>query len=218
MKSGQKGFIHIILIVVVLIVGLGVGGYFVYQNLQTKEKLPIKEVTPITTSTPTQEEQPPEELTFEQDQMLDWKEYVSNSYSFMYPPDVELKEQGGGIVTLSKWGPTQKADTEFFDGISISFRVLNLPNTTLQDYIQSQIDEIKLAGMAEVTDGPNPITINNYSGLTYTTVGLGTHKTIVIQSAGGTSFVEITDSTVDPGNLGFSDTADKILNTFEFID
>lgn len=217
MKSDQKGYIHIILIIVVLIVGLGVGGYFVYQNLQTKGELPIKEVTPKTTSTPTQKEQPPEELTFEQDQMLDWKKYISNSYSFMYPPDVELKEREGGTVTLGKWGPTQKADTEFFDGISISFRALHLPNTTLQDYAQSQIDEVKLAGMAEVISGLSPTTINNYSGLTYTTVGLGTHKTMVVQSIAGTSFVEITDSTIDPGNLGFSDTVNKILSTFEFI-
>ena len=218
MKSDQKGFIHIILIIVVLIVGLGVGGYFVYQNLQTKEELPTKEITPITTSTPTQEEQPPKELTFEQDQMLDWKKYVSNSYSFMYPPDVELKEREGGTVILGKWGPTQKTDTEFFDGISISFRALYLPNTTLQDYVQSQVDEIKLTGMAEVTSGPSPTTINNYSGLTYTTVGLGAHKTMVVQSIAGTSFVEITNSTVDPGNIGFSNTVDQILSTFEFTE
>jgi hypothetical protein len=218
MKSSQKGLINIFLIIVVLFVGLGIGGYFVYQNLQTKEELPIKEVAPTTTSTPPQEEQPPEELTFEQDQMLDWKKYISSSYSFMYPPDVELKEREGGIVTLGKWGPTQKANTEFFDGISISFRTLYLPNTTLQDYVQSQVDEIKLAGVAEVVNEPSPTTINNYSGLTYTTVGLGTHKTVVVQSIAGINFVEITDSTVDPENIGFSSIVDQILSTFEFAD
>jgi len=218
MIKNQKGFVHIILIVAVLFVGLGIGGYFVYQNSQTKRESPKKQATPTTTPTTTLEKQPSEELTFEQDQVLDWKKYVSSSYSFMYPPDLEPKEQEGGIVTIGKWGPTQKADTEFFDGISLSFRVLSLSNTTLKDYVQSQIDEVKDVGLAEIIDGPNPITINNYSGLTYTTQGLGTHKNMVVQSVSGTIFVEITDSSVDPGNLGFSDTVDKILNTFEFIE
>lgn len=161
---------------------------------------------------------PSDELTFEQDQMLDWKKYTSDAYSFMYPADVEFEEQEGGIATLIKWGPTQKADTEFFDGISLSFLSLSLSNSTITDYVQSQIDDIKNAGLAEVTSGPDPIKIGDYSGTTYTMTGLGTHKVIVLGSLDETKFVEITNSTIDPGNLGFSATVNQILDTFKFLE
>jgi len=181
------------------------------QPLSEEEQQNLKPPTP----TPT--EQPSDELTYEQDLMLDWKTYSTSTYLFKYPSDIELKEHGASTVALSKWGPTQKADTEFYDGISLIFNPREIPNTTLEDHIQEQVDGIIMLGLGEIMSGPDPITINNYSGLTYTTKGLGINKTIVVQADNGTT-MEITDSTVDPGNLGFVDTVNQILSTFEFLE
>jgi hypothetical protein len=47
---------------------------------------------------------------------------------------------------------------------------------------------------------------------------LGTFKTIVVQTDNGAKFMEVTDSTIDPGNLGFAETVNNILSTFKFIE
>jgi hypothetical protein len=135
-------------------------------------------------------------------------------YTFKYPKEITLKEQGD-VINLSLWGPTQKKDTELFDGISLSFSLpLNLGNKSLEDYVDSAIEESKQHGQILVPK--QSITVNGINGYTYTSEGLAVFKSIYLQSPNKTCAVEITDATKDPTNKGFAKTVDQILSTFEF--
>jgi len=239
------GFTHLLLIIVIIFAGVGTVGYLAYQNNQLKKEVAQNTnktqllPTPKTTKTPIECDSCPQFtppgpnwckdgiiIKGEMDKCgcqgppkcdySNWKTHSTSTYTFKYPPNVELKEMEASIAVLNKWGPTQKADTEFYDGISLRFQPFEIPQTTLKDYVQAQIGEIEMAGIAKVISGPSPIAISNYSGLTYVTEGLGTFKTIVIQTDNGVMFMEITDSTVDPQNLGFVETVNQILSTFKF--
>jgi len=213
MSHNSRGIVPIL--VVLLVVGLiGVAGFLAFQNSQLRNKVP--EVQDIPSPLPQKTTPPSPSPTT--NPMSNWKTFQSSTYKVSYPPDMDTKEESGSILMLSKWGPTQKADTEFYDGISLRFQPLEILNITLADYVQAQVTDIKDVGISKLTSGPFSITLNGYKGLTYTEQGLGTFKTIVLESKGGTMFVEITDSTSDPGNLGFDKTVDQILSTFQFVE
>ncbi|MEK7062180.1 MAG: PsbP-related protein [Patescibacteria group bacterium] len=93
----QKGFANIILVVVIVIL-LGVVGYFAL----VKKSEPIAQQTPIstppTTQTPTQQTPAPK------DETVNWKTYTNTNrgYSIKYPSDWAFEEQGNGDGGLFK--------------------------------------------------------------------------------------------------------------------
>ena len=144
-----------------------------------------------------------------------WKSYLSNTYIVKYPDDFNAEQNDGSILTVSKWGPTQKPQTEGYDGIFLTFTPKEI-GSTLDAYVQTRIEEIKLQGVAELLSGPESIVINDYTGKTYTTQGFGINRYYIISSSDGVIFMEIRDNTIDPGKLGFSKTVNQILSTFKF--
>ncbi len=145
----------------------------------------------------------------------EWKTYSSAQvgYSFRYPSYVELTEEN--VVRLSFWGPTQQANTEFYDGISLSFSLpFTIEGLSLEDYVDQQITMSRENG--EIETSKTPISINNNQGFSYVVSGLGSFKYIYLQSPNNEWVVEIVDSTVDPTNQGYIDTVQQILNSFQF--
>ncbi|MBI4058539.1 hypothetical protein HY408_02105 [Candidatus Gottesmanbacteria bacterium] len=204
----------LILIGLVLIILSGGGGFYlgryVFPSKPSQEPTPVPSSLSSPTPTPDLYREPKGSAA-----TANWKTYSSSTYSVKFPPDLDMKEEEGSLLSLSKWGPTQKEGTELYDGIALRFMPREI-GTSLDSYVKVKIEEIKKAGISELVSGPTPIAINGYEGQTYTVKGLGTHKYTILQVKGGGLFMEITDSTVDPGNLGFSKTVDQILSTFQF--
>jgi len=208
----------IITLIVLLLAALGIVGYLAYKNYQLKISSTLS-TSPTQTPTSTQPTLKPatsSPTTPETDTTIpNWETYTEPNFSIQYPSDVELSFQEDTIY-LSKWGPTQKPETEFYDGISLSFTIKQLSNQTLEQYTDTQIQQEKDMGFMEIFEEKQPYQMNDYSGFTYTTTGLGTHQYILLQNPNLDQFVEITNSTSDPTNQGFDSIVDQILSTFAF--
>jgi len=204
LKPKRSGLIFILIALVVLLLGTTV--YFASKNLQVAKK-PIPQTQ--TTNTPT--------VIPTIDPTANWKTYTTSTYQVKYPNDIDTQEEEASVFILSKWGPTQKEATELYDGISLRFQPFEIPNVDLRSYVQNKIQDSQVAGTSEILSGPTLVNIGSYSGLTYTTRGLGTHKYIYFQSTDKVMIMEIIDSTVDPKNQGFQQISDDIISTFKFI-
>ena len=200
-------------LIIIVIAAVALGYYFYSQKLKT--------VTPVntTTSTPTPNDSvtiPVPEEKIEELKMGGSSYAEKNGvYSFLYPNDYTFDEQNNGeVIRVYKQGPTQKGQTEMYDGVIVSFQLINLEGKTLENYVDEQIANATLDGVSEVTAPKSKITVNGYNGFTYTLRGLGEFPIYVMQKdASSTNAVSISTLVADPGNLGFQDDVNAILNT-----
>ena len=224
------GCLVVFLIIVVATVALG--GFFInkYINLFKKEILPKIQVAPTvtqpletqpteTTITPTIPASPTPETT------ANWKTYSNKNviFTFKYPGNITLKEgeEGDSDITLTLFGPTQKMDTEAYDGIYLRFSLpFKLGSKSLKDYVQEKVNQDKAQpDIVTVVKDLEGITIGDLKGYTYTISGLGIHKSIFLQSQfGSDNFVDISDSTADPTNQGYPKIVEQILASFKFLE
>lgn len=146
-----------------------------------------------------------------------WKTYTSAKHGFTikYPGEINLKEEEDSSVTLTLWGPTQKTETEFYDGLGLRFNSGSLGGKTLKDFVEEKINEAEEAE-AEILIPLTPITIGGVSGYTYRIRGLGESTSIYVSVKPG-SYIEIDNFTSDPTGKGFEETAELILSTFKFL-
>jgi len=145
-----------------------------------------------------------------------WKTYTSSKHGFTikYPEEVELKEESDGSVVLSQWGPTQKAETEFYDGISLRFDSGSLGGKTLKQLVEEKAEQDK--ENAEILIAPTTTIIAGISGFSYRARGLGEYTSIYLPGKSG-AYIEIINFTVDPTGKGFQETAEQILSTFKVL-
>ena len=201
-------------LVVVGIALLAIGISINSQQLPKEILTDVIEATPTIIISPTysiDENQVSPTTTVQEDALANWKTFSNAYFSFRYPPDVLLIEREASEVVLQKWGPTQKTDTEFYDGISISFQPFELP-VTAEEYVKVKIEEVERNGIGEISESLKPIQVGAYSGVTFSVAGLGNYRTIVLKSP-NVMILKITDSSNDPGQLGFSRVVDQILTT-----
>jgi hypothetical protein len=149
------------------------------------------------------------------DSTASWRTYSKNGFSFKYPKDIKLTENSDNSVDLSRDGPTQQQQTESTDGIGILFVPRTLSSQTLEQWVDKSIaDSI---GVVTVSEGKKSVSLNSYSGFTYTITGLGTQRNTILQSPfSPMSFVQIINSTQDPTNKGFDAEVNQVLATFKF--
>ena len=221
LKKKSKPLLPITLAVLPLLL-LGVISFLVYQNLNLKKTQTKETSVPSPTSIPTPSPNPTlsppsssPSLLPTVDPSADWKTHSSSTYEIKYPTDFTFHLAEASTAILQKWGPTQKEGTELYDGISLSFEPREI-STTLANFTSSLIKGIEDPGMAEITEGPKSISLNNYQGLTFTEEGLGTFQHIILEKGSGSAFIHITFSISDPGNQGFEQIKNQILSTFKF--
>ena len=210
-----------IVLAILLIASLAVAGFFAYQNYLLKNKAGLEKKPVVSSSTDVQTPSPATpktpSLTPTPDLYDGWLTYSDNCYSFKYPSEVALIERKEeNLIHLSLWGPTQRKETGFYDGISLTFSLpLNLGDLSLSDHVDNRVTEDKL--FSEITSAKQDVVINKINGYTYTTEGMGTFQSIFLQSANQACAVEIVDSTKDPSNQGFQQTVNEILASFQFV-
>lgn len=134
MEVEQKGYsIPMLVTLVVILIIVGAGGYFLYQKQSKTTETPQKQTSPaIPQSTPVI------------DQTANWKTYTNTQYSFSfkYPQELTLSESGGPIVG-SKIKSLVDISLDRPNGSSDNFPIIGLSVIDAQqsptDYINTNI-------------------------------------------------------------------------------
>jgi hypothetical protein len=134
-------------------------------------------------------------------------------FTFMYPPDLEFREYEDGTYSVSKWGPTQKEGTEFYDGVSLGFKPGDSEGMPLEEWVNKKYEELK-----EVfeTSGPETTLVGEVSGYKMHVKGI-VEADYYYLPLGTSSYLEIIDATKDPTSAGFIETAETILSSVKLI-
>lgn len=202
-EGGGSRKIMWISLAVLAIALVGVGGFFLGQRVSQPAKTPLP--TPVVTATPTPEP------------TANWETYTSSELGFRIkqPSEVEVQfDEANQTVSFMQFGPTQREGTEFYDGISLSFRSGSLEGSTLMEFVESAAQEIRDSGVSEVTMEPTPTTVAGLQGYTMQVRGLG-EFTYYYLPVGTDRYLEIVDATQDPESQGFEETVEMMLSTLE---
>lgn len=139
-------------------------------------------------------------------------------YSFLYPNDYTIDSQDSLQVRVYKNGPTQKGQTEMYDGVIVNFGKVNLNGKNLNEWVDDSIKQATADGTSEVIKAKTSITFNKYPGFSYSLRGLGTSEYIVVQKdSNSDNAIVITYLVADPTNVGFQEQVDDILSTLQIL-
>jgi hypothetical protein len=160
---------------------------------------------------------PPNAKALDVNAPASWETYTSSESGFTikHPGNVTptvLHEGEQTITVFTLVGPTQKKDTEFYDGISLQLMTGELGNETLEEYVEA--DEAALSQHATITKKTTPTEINGVNGYTYAATGEGDVTFIYLPDGG--AYLKIANLTKDPGNLGYETIAQNMLQTLHF--
>lgn len=145
-----------------------------------------------------------------------WKLYSSDiiGFSIQYDPSLTVSEDNNTDVRFYKNGPTQKGQTEMFDGIIVTFRKISVTDGGLS-YINAQMEQYKNVGT--ITELLHDDMLNGIPVKEYSAIGVGNFK-IIFVPINNETLLEISYMAPDPTSLGFQKTVDTMLSTFKLID
>lgn len=143
--------------------------------------------------------------------------HPNGNFSFLYPNDYQIGDEGT-FVRIYKNGPSQKGQTEMYDGVLMLFEPIDLQGKTLSTWVDQNIDASTMDSMSKVTKSKAAARVKNYSGYSYTIEGLGESNHVVLQKDdnSGTG-VHVIYSTYDPTGVGFDDQVKSIIATLEIL-
>jgi len=150
-------------------------------------------------------------------------EYKNTRWGFTmtYPKDLMVETADDGKIAITKWGPTQKENTEFFDGISIVIDQGQIgTNKNLLDLINSDIEQEKeqLVPDYKMIEQPSPfITWYKTGGLTYRFQDSFGQTTKYYLPLNTDKFLILMVRVMDPTNLGFESAATKIVESIKIL-
>ena len=198
----ERGFAQFLIILAGAVIILIAVGFLAFKNRQSISSIPQRKSDSV------QEIYPPTRVT-------PIIKPIKYSFTVEYPNDINTKQENRYLY-ITKLGPTQKTDTEIYDGIYLIFSEESLGDLTLLEYATQKVEASRKESIAIILKELEPITINNCHGYSYTAEGLGIYKYIYLASEDG-QVVEIINGTIDPTNQDFQQTVDQILSTFQFI-
>lgn len=218
----QTGFLLPVLGIIVLLILVGVGGYFLYQKQSTITPQPIRTapptvVLPQLASVSIQESTP----------TASWRTYKSDALniSFKYPPGWFV-DAGNGLTYLrvQNYDPKTAPGTSAFNKGDYLVVISNIQYdkkvTTLQELRieEGKIDKIPDDGYGtRIISNEKEISLNGAEGL-YKEVGLSKitqvpgARTVVLDGKGSSIFIS---QGLDTTNKDFYN---QILSTFKFTD
>ena len=121
-------------------------------------------------------------------------------------------------INLGLWGPTQRTQQGFHDGIALGFYIGSLEGKTLKEFVDAEVKKTEDSkGSSQVIEYPKEIIVGGVNGYSYKISGAGPFTNIYL-SPKPNAYFRIIDGTQDPTNQGFKKTVDQILSTFKFTD
>lgn len=202
--------VRTILIIIVSIL-IGVFGYIIYQSMGGNPPVSITEnkvieptITAVPTVLPSQTESTQSAL----------KTYSSIplGFSIDYPPELEPIKQGETIV-FSKWGPSQKKDTEFYDGLNITFSAGSYSGS-FETFVNQQLEEVKNWPTYVSSTNIKALVLAGKEAYSFEAVTMGKASYYFIKKS-PTEYFKIIDATNDPTNQGFANTIKQMLGSLE---
>lgn len=140
----------------------------------------------------------------------------SGRYELRYPSDFTLDTSDPIHPRLYKKGPTQRGQTEMYDGVIVVFETIDLAGKRIKEWVDMRISTDTAAGASQLIQVKTPLTLNTYPGLTYQIRGLGEFTNVVIQKSPETDqALLITYMVADPQNVGFQSQVDAILSSIQ---
>ena len=204
-----------LLLVLIAIITLSLAAVFAYNKSMTNSSTVNKpSSSPDTTITPTN--------TVGSTKL----KIGGNSFSdpkgvfvFLYPTDYKMDTEGDGQYTrITKIGATQKGQTELYDGVIAVFESIELKNQTLEQIVDTNIENSTKDGLVKVISPKNAITMNGYPGFTYTTEGLGAATYYYLQKNASSPFaLVVTTAVFDPEKKDYQTELDDTLSTIEIL-
>lgn len=198
-----------ILIGIVLAIAIVVTGLLVYSNSSHRvEQNNSQSISPTATPSPTQ-------VQNTMQIPADYKKYESSEYSIYYHPEMEVRNEAPGITSFVLVGPTQKGQTELYDGIIFSIQSGNYTQNTLRDFIDSEVEQFKKDGVTQITSGVISVIIGNKTGYEFSTRSLGEVRQIYLDK-GNKEFIHVTLLVDDPSNAGFDEVVNHMFQGLTF--
>lgn len=140
-----------------------------------------------------------------------WKDYANPrlGLTLAHDPTLTVSEEADGSVRFWKWGPTQKGQTEMYDGIIVSFRKVDFTES-LDTFLAGRMKEFQEVGT--ITE---PLATRDFNGLpakTFSASSLGDFEMIYVPLDADT-VMEISTMAPDPTQAGFQKTVEQMLAT-----
>jgi len=205
------------IVIVVLLIVVIVAGYFIYTK-SIRPNIP----TNITNIIPTNS---PDSVPVVDEAQVEALKKGGLSYSdkkgiftFLYPLGYTIDEMNGGeFIRIYKKGDTQTGQTEMYDGAIVTFQPLQFTGS-LESYVDSQIEMATKDQMGELLTGKKAVSVNGYSGFTYTIRSLGESTHYVLHKDNNSQYgVDITYLVADPQKVGFQKEVDSIISSIKFL-
>lgn len=145
--------------------------------------------------------------------------HPNGGYTFKYPSEYTLDSEGDNeYIRIYKIGETQTGQTEMYDGVLLVFETIELGNQTLEQWVDTRIQDSTADGMLEVTVPKQSTSLGEYPAFTYTTRGLGEAAYVVAQKDSSSSTAILVSALVsDPASAGFQAEVDAILATLTIL-
>jgi hypothetical protein len=144
----------------------------------------------------------------------DWREYADPDLgiALLYEPTLTVEKDGANGVRFWKWGPTQKGQTEMYDGIIVSFRKTDFSGS-LDSFLATRLKEFADAGT--VTESLSPRDFNGRPAWSFSSSGLGDFDLTYVPIDADT-VLEISVMAPDPTAAGFEELTKLLLSTVTF--
>jgi hypothetical protein len=167
----------------------------------SSERMPSETGTPLPESSTMQV--PEGWLPYQQTEM---------GLSFRYDPTFTVSADTADLVRLYKWGPTQKGQTEMYDGMLVTFHQVTYSGD-FESYVKQRMQALQTSETVMPVAQPysfRGVPAQRYDG----SASDGTTYIFVPRGLG--SVLEISTLVLDPGKLGFQGVVDSILQTVQF--
>jgi hypothetical protein len=200
-SSGKLKTVIWVAVALLILSAFAIGAYYLGLKAKTTPT-----PTPSPTASPT--------VAPTSSPMSSWKTYsdTEGGFSFKYPSEIDLRQEVGESVVLSLWGPSQKEDTEFYDGLYLSFKTEDSEGLTLENFVTQRVSEVEVS--AEITSVMEATSAGELSGYKFTASALGEFTYYYFELTSNL-FLEVVDGTIDPTNAGFEETVQQIFSTLK---
>ena len=208
-------------LIVVISILIGIFGFLTYQSM-VKKPTTENAIQIMPTSAPTRPEDTSLPVSTEMvasptlSQNNSWITYscVPLGFSINHPADLEPKKQAE-TISFSKWGPSQGAETEFYDGISLTFSG-GMYVGNFDAFVNRKLQEVKEWLSYVSSTEPKALVMAEKEAWSFEAVTMGKAIYYYVKK-NENLYLEIIDATNDPTSQGFKDIVSQMLSTLKII-